>query len=331
MVFLQRRVFSGPIEAAIGREGVANSFSRRHQAARGVVFALRGGWMRVDDARRFRFQPDGWIMGPVGRTTCLDAVSISGSIQPLGWNGSASSVRRFSLAGSSCLWAFNSTTGRAIIWDMHSKAQTTRGKILHEGLHLLSAEGLEGVTLGRLAEQVGMSKSGLFAHFRSKDEVQIELLEHSVQVAGAQVLEPAMAKPIGLPRVVEVMRRWFGWSKRAGLPGGCPVAAGMFELDDTKGPVRDKVFELAQTWQALLVNLVCEAIEQKHLRRDLDAEQFVWELSGIYLSHHTAYRFLRAADADRRAETAIRSLLERAGAKRIQRGIVDTSDPALPR
>ena len=102
---------------------------------------------------------------------------------------------------------------------------------------MMSREGLAGVTLGQLEGQVGMSKSGVFAHFRSKDEVQIGLLEHMARFAAPHVVQPAMREPQGLPRLEALVRNWLGWSKRAGLPGGCPVAAGMFELDDAEGPV----------------------------------------------------------------------------------------------
>jgi hypothetical protein len=90
------------------------------------------------------------------------------------------------------------------------------------------------------------------------------------------------------------------------------VAAGLFELDDAEGPVRDKILALESHWRGVLTGLVRDAVTQGHFRRDLDVEQFVWELCGIYLSHHTAQRFFRAADADRRAQTAFRALVDRA-------------------
>jgi hypothetical protein len=90
------------------------------------------------------------------------------------------------------------------------------------------------------------------------------------------------------------------------------VAAGFFEFDDVEGAVRDEILAMESQWRGLLTNLVRQAIERGHLRRDLDVEQFVWELCGIYLAHHAAHRFLRAADADRRAQTAFAALLARA-------------------
>lgn len=195
---------------------------------------------------------------------------------------------------------------------MISPASSTRERILREGLALMSQSGLAGVTLGVLADQVGMSKSGLFAHFRSKEDVQIELLSHMAEFATARVVEPAMAASDGLPRFRALVGNWFGWAHRAGLPGGCPVAAGLFEFDDVEGRVRNKILEMEGQWRRLLTELARRAVDLGHLRRDLDVEQFVWELSGIYLGHHAAHRFLRAADADSRAQTAFHALVARA-------------------
>ena len=195
---------------------------------------------------------------------------------------------------------------------MTNPETSTRERILHQGLALMSQSGLGGVTLGVLAEQVGMSKSGLFAHFRSKEDVQIELLSHMAEFAAAHVIEPSMKAADGLPRLRALVRNWFGWAQRAGLPGGCPVAAGLFEFDDVEGRVRNKILEMEDQWRRLLTELVRRAVSLGHLRRDLDVEQFVWELSGIYLGHHAAHRFLRAADADLRAQVAFQALVDRA-------------------
>ena len=196
--------------------------------------------------------------------------------------------------------------------NMSSAGTATREKIMRQGLALMSQSGLGGVTLGVLADQVGMSKSGLFAHFRSKEDVQVELLDHMADFVQARVLTPSMSAAEGLPRLRALMGKWFGWAQRAGLPGGCPVAAGLFEFDDVEGRVRDKILAMEAEWRQLLTQLVQRAVDLGHLRRDLDVNQFVWELCGIYLAHHAAHRFLRSADADARAQTAIESLIARA-------------------
>src|SRR5216117_1230284 len=136
-----------------------------------------------------------------------------------------------------------------------------RERILHQGLALMSQSGLGGVTLGVLADQVGMSKSGLFAHFRSKEDVQIGLLQYMAQFAAAHVVQPAMRADEGLPRLKALVRHWFGWAQRAGLPGGCPVAAGLFEFDDVEGAVRNKILEMEGEWRRLLIELVQRAAD----------------------------------------------------------------------
>lgn len=191
-------------------------------------------------------------------------------------------------------------------------AKTTRERILGRGVAMASRSGLEGVTLGTLADAVGMSKSGLFAHFHSKEAVQISVLEHSLAVGAPIVVEPAMREPEGVRRLSALVKNWFGWAPRAGLPGGCPVAAGMFEYDDVDGPVREKIAEMEANWRGVLREQVQRAIDNGEFREGLDVEQFVYELNGIYLGHHTAARFLKAPDADRRAATAFSALLERA-------------------
>jgi len=189
---------------------------------------------------------------------------------------------------------------------------SSRERILRAGVALMSQRGLSGVTLGVLADKLNMSKSGLFAHFRSKEAVQIELLNHMSEFAAERVLRPSLAAAEGLPRLQALVRNWFGWAQRAGLPGGCPVAAGLFEFDDVEGALRNKILEMETSFRTLLMQVVRRAVELRHLRGDLDVEQFVWELCGIYLSHHAAHRFLRSADADQRAQIAFEALLARA-------------------
>ena len=191
------------------------------------------------------------------------------------------------------------------------KGSQTRDRLLDIGLRELSVHGLEGGTLGSLARASGLSKSGLFAHFASKSALQIDLLDRTAAFAQGHVVVPAMATAEGLPRLQDVVERWLGWSKKARLPGGCRVAAALFELDDLEGEVRDHVVALESRWRALLLTLVERAVQLGHLTASTDVAQFVWELFGIYLSHHAFARFLRDPDADRRAKTAFDALIAR--------------------
>lgn len=191
------------------------------------------------------------------------------------------------------------------------KGNDTKDRLLRTGLDQMSVSGLSGVTLGQLASATGMSKSGLFAHFRSKEQLQIELLNEMAETANHIVVEPAFQATQGLPRLEALMDRWLGWSRRAGLTGGCPVAAALFELDDVESEVRSHAAKLETHWRELLAGLVLEARSLDHLSAETDIDQFVWELCGIYLSHHVSSRFHRDGAADVRARTAFRALVRR--------------------
>lgn len=196
---------------------------------------------------------------------------------------------------------------------------STRERILQEGLDLMSTAGIAGVTLGVLAERTKMSKSGLFAHFGSKDEVQLGLLDQTAVLAEQIVVAPAMLVPEGLKRLKTVVHNWIGWTVKAGLSGGCPVAAGMFELDDLESPVRERLLAMESHWRSFLKLLTQKAVEKHELRRSLDIDQFVWDLCGIYLSHHASFRFVRDSKADDRAYRAFKVLLEHAKPVKVRR------------
>ena len=197
---------------------------------------------------------------------------------------------------------------------MSQTAKATRDRILDAGLDLLSASGFAGVTIGVLANHVGMSKSGLFAHFKSKEDIDIALLERMVEVAHKHVVVPAMRAQEGLSRLTALVENWFGWSTKAGLVGGCPAAAGMFELDDVEGRVREKLLELEKQWNEMLKQFIAESIATGDLRQDLDIDQFIWELMGFYLNHHASRRFMRNRDANMRARKAFQGLIDRSRA-----------------
>jgi AcrR family transcriptional regulator len=197
---------------------------------------------------------------------------------------------------------------------MRQTVKATRDRILDAGLDLLSASGFAGVTIGVLANHVGMSKSGLFAHFKSKEDIDIALLERMVEVAHKHVVVPAMRAQEGLSRLTALVENWFGWSTKAGLVGGCPAAAGMFELDDVEGRVREKLLELEKQWNEMLKQFIAESIATGDLRQDLDIDQFIWELMGFYLNHHASRRFMRNRDANMRARKAFQGLIDRSRA-----------------
>jgi AcrR family transcriptional regulator len=196
---------------------------------------------------------------------------------------------------------------------MSTKGEITRGRLLAIGVNTISVEGLTGLTLGGLATEAGVSKSGLFAHFTSKEELQLSILDAAVRLAGEQVVAPAMPIEPGLPRLRAVVENWLGWSTRCGLRGGCPMAAAVFELDDLSGAIREAVVARESAWRGFLTGLVRDAVQCGHLPNTVDVDQFVWELFGIYLSHHTSSRFLRDPQARDRAIRAFAALVRRAG------------------
>lgn len=192
------------------------------------------------------------------------------------------------------------------------KGKNTKDRLLKVALNEVSVAGLSGLTLGQLAGASGLSKSGLFAHFESKERLQVDLLDHFQAVAQRTIVVPAMSAAPGLPRLHALLDLWFGWPARAGLSGGCALAAALFELDDLEGGVRDHVRELEAKWRQMLGRLVAEAVAEGHLRPETDVDQLVWELCGIYLFHHVATRFVRDdVAAGARARTALAALIQR--------------------
>jgi AcrR family transcriptional regulator len=193
-----------------------------------------------------------------------------------------------------------------------SKGERTREAILSHALALATRIGLEGLTIGRLAEDLGMSKSGLFAHFRSKETLQIEVL----RTAGARmvddIVKPALAAPRGEPRVRALVERWIAWEQSPTLPGGCPLTTASFELDDRPGPVRDFVVQSIQDWFDTLAGAARIAVQERHFRADLDCEQFARDLQGIMLAYVLASRLMRDPQARSRAESAFEALLRAA-------------------
>src|SRR5262249_29692800 len=148
--------------------------------------------------------------------------------------------------------------------------------------------GLEGVTIGRLADELGLSKSGLFAHFQSKESLLLSAMEFAAQRFVDGVIKPAFTAPRGEPRVRSLFENWWVWLRKGGLgPGGCFFVAASAELDDRPGPVRDRLVKLQQDWLDTLAQSVRIAIAEGHFRKDADPEQFAYEMYGILLvAHH---------------------------------------------
>jgi AcrR family transcriptional regulator len=195
---------------------------------------------------------------------------------------------------------------------MSGKGAETRDRILDTAFRMAAQEGLEGLSLGDIAQQLGMSKSGLFAHFQSKEELQIEMLRTGAGRFVASVLLPAFRKPRGLPRLRALLENWMRWATAPELPGGCLMLAASVELDDREGPVREVLVGFQKELLAALAKAARIAIAAGHLRRGLDVEQFAFELYGIVLGFNHARRLLRDPKAERRARDAFARLLQSA-------------------
>lgn len=195
-----------------------------------------------------------------------------------------------------------------------AKGERTREAILAHALALATRIGVEGVTIGRLAADLRMSKSGLFAHFRSKETLQIEMLRLAGSRMVEAVVKPALAVPRGEPRVRALFERWLAWEQSPSLPGGCPFMAASFELDDRPGPVRDFVVQSLRDWIDTMAGAARIAVQEGHFRADLDCEQFAHDCQAIGLGFVHASRLMRDPQARTRADRAFEVLVRAARA-----------------
>jgi len=161
---------------------------------------------------------------------------------------------------------------------MATKAQSTRGAILDRAVDLASSEGLEGLTIGRLAQELSISKSGLFAHFGSKEELQLATIRAARAIFSQAVVVPAQAQPAGLARLRALLEGWLDYSRGREFPGGCFFSRATHEYAARPGLVRDALAEVDREWLALLATIIDETRELGELRADVDAEQLAFEL-----------------------------------------------------
>ncbi|MBT9487889.1 MAG: TetR/AcrR family transcriptional regulator [Rubrivivax sp.] len=172
------------------------------------------------------------------------------------------------------------------------KGQQTRAAILDAALGMASHMGLEGLSIGALAEVTGMSKSGVFAHFGSREELQISVIREYHARFEEEVFFPAIDEPRGMPRLTTLFERWI---RRVSveLDSGCIYISGAVEFDDRPGPVRDALASMVNAWHAALARAIAIAVEEGHLRADTDPLQMLFELHGLILALHHDARFLR--------------------------------------
>ncbi len=192
---------------------------------------------------------------------------------------------------------------------MVTKGEETRAAILDRAISLASRIGLEGLSIGGLAGETGLSKSGLFSHFDSKQNLQLEVLRTSAERFVAEVLSPALKKPRGVPRIRALFQNWLTWSRS--MPGGCFFVAAANELDDQPGPLREALVGYQRDWIGALATAARIAVEERQFQRKLDATQFAYDFYSILLAYHHFSRLMSDRDAETRARRSFEHLLER--------------------
>ena len=187
--------------------------------------------------------------------------------------------------------------------------ESTKAAVLDEATELASLVGLGGLTIGTLAAATKLSKSGLYAHFASKESLQVEVLQHAREKFVDVVMRPTLATPRGEPRLREYFDRWLTWQSTA-FGGGCVFVDAASEFDDQEGAVRDELVRTARDKAESVALIVGTAVAEGHFRDDVDPEQFAYELEGIVLAHHHARRLMRDGSAEQRARRAFERLLD---------------------
>jgi AcrR family transcriptional regulator len=193
---------------------------------------------------------------------------------------------------------------------LETKGQRTRNSILETAAALATEEGLEPLSIGRLAEETGMSKSGLFAHFGSKEELQLATVEYAAALFVAEVIEPARSAPRGLARIWALCDHMIGYAERQVFPGGCFFAATSFEFNNRPGPVRDRIEEMIRSWLSYLEHAVEQAQEAGELDPNASAREVAFQLDAFAQASNAQYQLFRDPQVFDDARRAIQERLE---------------------
>lgn len=190
-----------------------------------------------------------------------------------------------------------------------SKGAATREAILHRGIEQAAQVGLSGLTIGGLADATGMSKSGLFAHARSKQELQLGVLEQARQEFIDAVIHPALSEPRGEPRTRALFEHWLTMARDL-MPGGCLFVKAAAEYDDRPGPVRDQLVRDHTDLRDSIAQVFSTGIAEGHFRADADPQQFAFELHGLMLGYFHSHRLLRDPGAESQTRTTFENLID---------------------
>lgn len=189
------------------------------------------------------------------------------------------------------------------------KGERTRQAILEQATNLASVVGLDGLSIGNLATHTGLSKSGLFGHFGSKENLQVETLKAASSLFKDRVVVPALAVERGVPRLNELFERWLSWDTNTGLEGGCIFITASAELDDKPGQARDFLVLRWREWNEVIRRIAEGAVERGHFRSDLDCTQFAYDLNNIFFGFQHAARLLGNEDAYKRVRASFERLV----------------------
>lgn len=184
----------------------------------------------------------------------------------------------------------------------------TRQRILERSLAIASAEGLEGLTIGRLADELGMSKAGLLGHFGTKEGLQLAVVDEAAAVFSREVPQRVGQLPSGLPRLKAVCEAWVSYLEREVLPGGCFFAAATTEFDGRSGRVRDALAGMNALWRRDLRIHIRRAVSDGDLPAGTDVDQLVYEIIGIMLALNHFLQLERDSVAPVRARKALERL-----------------------
>ena len=190
------------------------------------------------------------------------------------------------------------------------KGERTKQSILERAVDLASLEGLEGLTIGRLADDLGMSKSGLFAHFGSKEDLQLATIQAASQRYIREIFIPALKQPRGYPRLLAICDSWLSYVERGVFPGGCFFAAASFEFDSRPGPVRELVRTLMTDWISALEKAIRMAQDEGHVDPKVDPAQLAFELNSLFFGANFSLHLLGDTKALDRAAAAVRERIE---------------------
>lgn len=181
----------------------------------------------------------------------------------------------------------------------------SRGAILGEATRLATVEGIEGLSIGRLAEAVGMSKSGVYAHFGSKEELQLATVEAAESLFARQVIARAVGAPTALGRLRLLVAGYLDYLEAETFPGGCFFASALCETDMQPGPVRDRLVVVHEDWRARLEEAVGDAQREGAIDPVEDAAQLTFEIDAVLLLANVRYVVARAPEPIERARRAI--------------------------